>query len=192
MDYSQFLHMPEEASLLAVILILFLADLFMCKEPKEGETISQKSSAINYVAIGLLSIHTLINLLPCCNGSMQATEAFGGMYQHTPMMTVIKSVLNIGTLVVFLMANSWLRRPENIVKQGEFYLVTLFTLLGMYFMISSAMRVQKRVPSSFCWHSSPAHFLFMVFRSSMVPLVRSTIAAWVLSSLVIRSSALLV
>ena len=137
MDYSQFLHMPEEASLLAVILILFLADLFMCKEPKEGETISQKSSAINYVAIGLLSIHTLINLLPCCNGSMQATEAFGGMYQHTPMMTVIKSVLNIGTLVVFLMANSWLRRPENIVKQGEFYLVTLFTLLGMYFMISS-------------------------------------------------------
>ena len=137
MDYSQFLHMPEEASLLAVILILFLADLFMCKEPKEGETISQKPSAINYVAIGLLSIHTLINLLPCCNGSMQATEAFGGMYQHTPMMTVIKSVLNIGTLVVFLMANSWLRRPENIVKQGEFYLVTLFTLLGMYFMISS-------------------------------------------------------
>ena len=137
MDYSQFLHMPEEASLLAVILILFLADLFMCKEPKEGETISQKSSAINYVAIGLLSIHTLINLLPCCNGSMQATEAFGGMYQHTPMMTVIKSVLNIGTLVVFLMANSWLRRPENIVKQGEFYLVTLFTLLGMYLMISS-------------------------------------------------------
>lgn len=76
MDYSQFLHMPEEASLLAVVLILFLADLFMCKEPKDGETISQKPSAINVVAIGLLSIHTLINLLPCCNGCMQASYNF--------------------------------------------------------------------------------------------------------------------
>lgn len=137
MDYSQFLHMPEEASLLVVILILFLVDLFICKEPKEGENVSQKPTVINYVAIALLTIHTIINLLPCCNGGMIVDEAFGGMYQHTPMMTVVKSILNIGTLIVFLMANSWLRRPENVVKQGEFYLVTLFTLLGMYFMISS-------------------------------------------------------
>lgn len=29
MDYSQFLHMREELSLVAVLLLLFLADLFM-------------------------------------------------------------------------------------------------------------------------------------------------------------------
>ena len=31
MDYSQFLNMPEELSLMAVILLLFVADLFICK-----------------------------------------------------------------------------------------------------------------------------------------------------------------
>ena len=53
------------------------------------------------------------------------------------MMTVMKTTLNIGTLIVFLMAHSYLRRDENAVKQGEFYILTLSTLLGMYFMISA-------------------------------------------------------
>ena len=36
MDYTQFLSMTEELSLLAVIVILFLADLFLCgKDEKE-------------------------------------------------------------------------------------------------------------------------------------------------------------
>ena len=34
MDYSQFLYMHEELSLLAVILILFIADLFMCSDKR--------------------------------------------------------------------------------------------------------------------------------------------------------------
>ena len=71
--------------------------------------------------------------MPCS----QPAEAFGGMYLYTPMMTVMKTTLNIGTLIVFLMAHSYLRRDENAVKQGEFYILTLSTLLGMYFMISA-------------------------------------------------------
>ena len=134
MDYSQFLFMREELSLLAVILIIFLADLFMNKEPKEGE--AAKGSKIGLVACVLLGIHTLCNLVPCCGMEREVT-AFGGMYVHTAMMTIVKSILNVGTLVVFLMANGWLGREENRVKQGEFYLITLFTVLGMYFMISS-------------------------------------------------------
>ena len=134
MDYSQFLFMREELSLLAVILIIFLADLFMSKEPKEGE--AAKGSKIGLVACVLLGIHTLCNLVPCCGMEREVT-AFGGMYVHTAMMTIVKSILNVGTLVVFLMANGWLGREENRVKQGEFYLITLFTVLGMYFMISS-------------------------------------------------------
>ena len=134
MDYSQFLFMREELSLLAVILIIFLADLFMNKEPKEGE--AAKGSKIGLVACVLLGIHTLCNLVPCCGMEREVT-AFGGMYVHTAMMTIVKSILNVGTLVVFLMSNGWLGREENRVKQGEFYLITLFTVLGMYFMISS-------------------------------------------------------
>ena len=49
----------------------------------------------------------------------------------------MKSVLSVGTLIVFLMAHEWLKRPDTVIKQGEFYMLTLSTLLGMYFMISA-------------------------------------------------------
>ena len=130
MDYSQFLYMSEELSLLAVITILFLADLFMCPDKKSGKGVFNTC-----LPVVLLGVHTVRNLLPCCSAG--EVSAFGGMYLHTPMMTIVKTVLNVGTLVVFLMAHKWLSREENLVKQGEFYLLTLFTLLGMYFMISS-------------------------------------------------------
>ena len=130
MDYSQFLYMHEELSLLLVITILFVADLIMCPDKKSGRGVYNTC-----LPVVLLTLHTVLNLLPCAGD--EATSAFGGMYQHTPMMTIVKSVLNVGTLVVFLMAHDWLRREENKVKQGEFYLLTLFTLLGMYFMISA-------------------------------------------------------
>ena len=35
------------------------------------------------------------------------------------------------------MAHEWMRRPDTAIKQGEFYILTLSTLLGMYFMISA-------------------------------------------------------
>ena len=38
---------------------------------------------------------------------------------------------------MFLMAHEWMRRPDTAIKQGEFYVLTLSTLLGMYFMISA-------------------------------------------------------
>lgn len=129
-DYSQFLYMHEELSLLAVIMILFVADLFMCPDKRSGKGIYN-----TFLPVALLAVHTALNLVPAV-GAVPA-EAFGGMYLYTPMMTVIKSVLSLGTLVVFLMAHKWLGREENLVKQGEFYMLTLFTLLGMFFMISS-------------------------------------------------------
>ena len=49
----------------------------------------------------------------------------------------MKSILSVGTLIVFLMAHEWLKRPDTVIKQGEFYMLTLSTLLGMYFMISA-------------------------------------------------------
>ena len=136
MDYSQFLSMQAELSLLAVIVILFVADLFMCADRKSGKGVYNTP-----LPVILLAVHTLLNFLPACpvTGACRMTfgEAFGGMYVATQMGVIVKTVLNVGTIVAFLMAHKWLSREENLVKQGEFYLVTLFTLLGMYFMISS-------------------------------------------------------
>lgn len=135
MDFSQLLSMQAELSLLAVIIVLFVADLFMCADGKGKGVMNTPLPVV------LLALHTLFNLLPTCPFSDSCTaptgEAFGGMYLVSPMMSIVKSVLNVGTIIVFLSAHQWLSRSENLVKQGEFYLITLLTLLGMYFMISS-------------------------------------------------------
>ena len=91
MDYSQFLYMKEELSLIAVILILFVVDLFTCPDQK-GATPKVNVRSLTLPAVILMTLHTVINLFP---GT--PAEAFGGMYQYTPMQTIIKAVLNVGT-----------------------------------------------------------------------------------------------
>lgn len=131
MDYSQFLYMKEELSLIAVILILFVVDLLTCPDQK-GATPKVNVRSLTLPAVILMTLHTVINLFP---GT--PAEAFGRMYQYTPMQTIIKAVLNVGTIIVLLMVHEWLKREDTRIKQGEFYVLTLSTLLGMYFMISA-------------------------------------------------------
>lgn len=129
MDYSQFLLLKEELSLTAVIVILFLADLFMSPDAHKHHG---KPVLNTLLPVALLAVHTLVTIIPG-----PVADAFGGMYHNQPIQSVMKSVLSIGTLIVFLMAHEWMRRPDTSVKQGEFYVLTLSTLLGMYFMISA-------------------------------------------------------
>ena len=130
MDYSQFLHMREELPLVAVLLLLFLADLFM--SPDAHKQKGTRPVLNTMLPVILMAIHTAINLVPST-----AADIFGGMYHYVPMHTVVKSILNIGTLIVFLMAHEWMKRDDTSFKQGEFYVLTLSTLFGMYLMISA-------------------------------------------------------
>lgn len=129
MDYSQFLLLKEELSLVLVIVILFVADLFMSPDAhkKDGRPILN-----TMLPVVLLALHTVVTIVPG-----PVADAFGGMYHNQPIQSVVKSVLSIGTLVVFLMAHEWMKLPDTYFKQGEFYFLTLCTLLGMYFMISA-------------------------------------------------------
>ena len=129
MDYSQFLLMKEELSLIAVIVILFIADLFMSPDAHKHDG---KPMLNTMLPVALLIVHTLITIVPG-----PAADAFGGMYHNQPIQSIVKSILSVGTLIVFLMAHEWMRRPDAAIKQGEFYVLTLSTLLGMYFMISA-------------------------------------------------------
>ena len=116
MDYSNFLMMKEELSLIAVMVILLLYDLMASK------------NGLRYfqpVACILFGVHTLLNIVPGVAG-----EAFGGMYQYTPMMGVVKSILNVGTLIVLMQAEGWLKSDTTVHKRGEFYFLTLTTLLA--------------------------------------------------------------
>lgn len=129
MDYSQFLLMKEELSLIAVIVILFIADLFMSPDAHKQDG---KPVLNTMLPVVLLALHTVITIIPG-----PVADAFGGMYHNTPVQSIVKSILSVGTLIVFLMAHEWMKLPDTAHKQGEFYFLTLCTLLGMYFMISA-------------------------------------------------------
>jgi len=123
MDYSSFLQMREEFSLLGVMIFLLIYDIFA------GE------KGLKYfqpVALVLLTAHTIINCVP-----RDPFIIAGGMFHYVPVQTYVKSILNIGTLIVLLQAHKFLNEDANRIKRGEFYFLTLSTLLGMYFMISS-------------------------------------------------------
>jgi len=123
MDYSSFLQMHEELSLIAVMVILLVYDIFSGEKGKKY---------LMPLSVVLLGIQTLFNCYP-----REAFECAGGMYQYVPMQTYVKTILNIGTLIVFLQANTWLNSETSRIRKGEFFFLTLSTLLGMYFMISA-------------------------------------------------------
>ena len=114
--------MHQELSLVAVFLLMFLLDLFLPESRRHW---------LRPAACILLGVQLLANLCP------DEVILFGGMYHSTPMASVMKSVLALGTLLVFMQTNRWLHRPDTKHKMGEFYLLTLSTLIGMYFMVSA-------------------------------------------------------
>ena len=46
-------------------------------------------------------------------------------------------ILTAGTLLVFMQEGEWISSPDTRHKAGEFYVITISTLLGMYFMVSA-------------------------------------------------------
>ena len=63
------------------------------------------------------------------------TTAFGGLYVTSDAVNVMKAILAFGTLIVVIMSNSWIENNKKNV--GEFYMLILSTLLGMFVMMSS-------------------------------------------------------
>lgn len=125
MDYSNILYfMRPEVTLVTVFVLIFLFDLFA------GEG---RGRQFHLFTCGLLAAHVLANIIPV----QESGELFGGMFQYVPMQSIVKSLLGIGTLIVFLQSDTWLARDDTRHKRGEFYLLTLATLLGMYLMISA-------------------------------------------------------
>ena len=112
----------KELSLTAVFLLMFVLDLFLPVRLRHW---------LRPLACALLGIELLANIWP------DEVILFGGMYHSTPMASIMKSVLTLGTILVFLQSTHWLRRSDTRHKMGEFYTLTLSTLLGMYFMVSA-------------------------------------------------------
>ncbi|MDE6541678.1 MAG: NADH-quinone oxidoreductase subunit N [Muribaculaceae bacterium] len=128
MDYSQFLAMKQEIGLLVVFLLVFLYDTFM---PQRA------GKALPVVSTVLLLLATAAGFCSHCLGTATSTEAFAGMYATSPVVCAIKSILNIGAVIVLLQSISWSGSDHMAVRRGEFYELLLVTLFGMYLMISA-------------------------------------------------------
>ena len=133
MNYGQFLNMIPEATLVVLLLVVFCADFALHKD-------ENKLSKLWTVTVGALLLQTCLLF-----GLQEPTEAFGGLYVTTPMVNVMKIILTAGTLIVVIMSRTWLEGGRQIVDCkssnskycGEFFMLILSTLLGMYMMMSS-------------------------------------------------------
>ena len=123
MGYSQFLNMIPEAFLVLALIIVFFADFCLHKSERKFEI------------VGRLTM-TLLICQTCMLTTVEPSEAFGGMYVATKAAQVMKLILSFGTFIVVLMAQPWLEREAS-KYAGEFHLLVLSTLLGMFIMTSS-------------------------------------------------------
>ena len=115
--------MRHELVLIAVALILLIAEIFIS---------DQNKGRIRGLAIILFAINAIIGFFPAETGTL-----FGGMFTTTPLSIVVKNILNIGTLIVIIQSNTWLKTDENSDKFPEFYVILISTLIGMFYMVSA-------------------------------------------------------
>jgi NADH-quinone oxidoreductase subunit N len=123
MNYSDFLKMIPEYSLVLILIAVFAVDFIMHKSEKKLDT-------LYIVTVALLAVLPVRIVL-----LSDPVEAFGGLYVASSAVNVMKAILSFGTLIVVLMAQPWVAKTKHLA--GEFYMLILSTLLGMFMMMSS-------------------------------------------------------
>ena len=122
MNYSDFFNMLPELTLIVALLVVFFMDFF-CPSTAERKT---------YLGTGAMLM--LMPVIATCLGA-EPSSAFGGIYVASDAINVMKAILAFGTLVVVVMSKSWVE--NNWKLSGEFHMLLLSTLLGMFMMMSS-------------------------------------------------------
>jgi len=115
--------MRHELLLVAITVILLLVEIFLPQDKKHK---------IILPAILLMALVTIAGFIPGPTGVL-----FGGMYGTSPLILLMKNILNVGVLIIFIQSVSWLKLEAQKEKIGEFYIILLSTLIGMNYMISS-------------------------------------------------------
>ena len=121
MDYSQFFNMIPECVLMLGLVVVFLFDVF-------GKNSDGKLCITQYLTVLSLVATAAVSCL------MGTGEAFSGLYVSTEAAAVMKTILAAGTVIVIFTAKSWLATDEVRHYAGEFCMLVLSTLLGMYMM----------------------------------------------------------
>ena len=124
MNYSEFLKMMPEAFLVLSLIIVFFGDFFLTK-------VKVKGYLLQYLTVGMLAVTAVATL-----AYSDPVSAFGGLYVSSQAVNVMKVILAFGTIIVCIMAQPWIVKSA-MKLEGEFYMLVLSTLLGMFVMMSS-------------------------------------------------------
>lgn len=130
--------MVPEVMLVAILVIVFVADFVTARRPimvnaKDGGVMPDQTRPLfNTLVVLLMAVYLVVTLIPS-----PSVMTFGGMYTSNAITGVIKAILAFGTLIVLIQSREWLQRPDTTFKEGEFYLLTVSTLLGMNMMVSA-------------------------------------------------------
>jgi NADH-quinone oxidoreductase subunit N len=119
MIYNILINLRQELVLTVLIFLLLFIKL--------GKDRSNES-ILNFINVALV-----INFAAgfCCH---ETGVLFSGMFSTNILIVFEKNLLNLAALIISMQSYAWLRESKNII---EFYLLTLTSLLGMFFMISS-------------------------------------------------------
>ena len=123
MDLGQFILMRNELLLTIAAVVILIAEV---------STSAKNKGRIIPFTLGLFALVTIIGFIPGETGTL-----FGDSFQSSQLTIFMKNILNLAVLIVFLQAEGWLRKEENLNKISEYFILTLSTLIGMNFMISS-------------------------------------------------------
>ena len=99
--------MIPEAGLMAILMIVFLADLFLKGEKK-------------HTTLSMLTCVLLVAQVVLCFNA-QPAEAFAGLYTATAAAQVMKVILTAGAFIVVVMAQSWIEREDVLRKDCLLY-----------------------------------------------------------------------
>ena len=125
MNYIQFFNMVPEAILVAILIITFIADF--ASHGKDSRKWFNPLVSILLIAASAAILYT----------GDSKEELFGGAYVATPANAMMKAILCAGTFIVVLQSRRWLSNKETRIVEGEFYMLTISTLLGMCVMMSA-------------------------------------------------------
>ena len=116
--------MIPEGLLVAILIAIFIADFASAKD--------ERRKWFNPLTCVYMAVLTLVCILP-----LEPTSAFGGMYVTSSAVNVMKAILSLASLIVVIMSRPWITAEESSAREGEFYMLVVSTLLGMFMMMSA-------------------------------------------------------
>jgi len=123
-DYNSLIPVMPEIVLLCAASIVLVLDLFLKDH--------QRILSYSFAQLGLLATLLAVGL----TGNSDTQIVFDGSYIRDPMSDLLKISLLIISIGMFVYAKEFLKRRD--LFKGEFLTLSMFAILGMMIMVSSA------------------------------------------------------